>query len=249
MRTPHFSKTVIRVALALGFALVLCANASAQHGSDSVLVSAEATTDEEACAERFATTIQRHYDAVSDFAARFEQRTRSVTLGNTSLGADAPSSGTVQFRKPGKMRWRYEWPTASEVISDGKILWLVDEVTKEAQRLPVTEGYLTGAALEFLLGDGKILEEFDVKAASCAPGEDGAVALQLLPREAASYQSLDLLADPASGEIRATGLIDLFGNRTDIRFRDARTNLNPDPRVFTFEPPDGIRVIDLITNP
>ena len=78
---------------------------------------AEPPTDSQrsACATRYASAIQSHYDTVNDFSANFEQKTQSVTLGNASLGADAPSTGTVEFKKPGKMRWRYKTPMPSQV--------------------------------------------------------------------------------------------------------------------------------------
>jgi outer membrane lipoprotein carrier protein len=203
----------------------------------------------DSCAERLATTIQSYYDAVDDFSATFHQQTRSVTLGNASLGADAPSSGTVQFAKPGKMRWRYESPTPSQVISDGTILWIYDSAMREVQRLPVTEGYLTGAALEFLLGEGKLLDEFEVEASSCVPDDQNALELELLPRQAASFESLGLRANRETGEILGTSLVDLFGNETSISFSDARINLRPPASTFVFEIPTGVRVIDLIAGP
>jgi len=202
-----------------------------------------------ACAERLAITIQAYYDAVDDFAASFLQKTRSVTLGNASLGSDAPSSGTVQFAKPGKMRWRYETPSVSQVISDGRILWIYDAEAQEAQRLPVADGYLTGAALEFLIGDGKILEEFDVEVTSCEPDAQDTLELKLLPKQAASFESLGLRAKRQTGEILGTSLIDLFGNETRISFSDTRINLHPDASTFVFEAPKGVSVIDLIPAP
>lgn len=211
-------------------------------GPERAVESADQRT---ACAVRYAGAVQAHYETVNDFAARFVQQTRSVTLGNESLGADAPSTGHVQFKKPGKMRWRYETPKPSQVISNGKILWIYDESAAEAQRLPVTEGYLTGAALEFLLGDGKILDEFDVEVATCDADERGAVELVLIPKQAASYERLTLRANPTTGEIASTGLVDLFGNRTEIAFFAARSNLKPPASEFEFDPPKGVQVIDL----
>ncbi len=193
--------------------------------------------------------IQSYYDAVDDFSASFRQQTRSVVLGNTSLGADAPTTGTVQFAKPGKMRWRYESPAPSQVISDGVILWIYDPATREAQRLPVTEGYLTGAALEFLLGDGKILDEFNVEAVSCAPDDQDTLELRLLPKKPSSFESLGLRAKRKTGEILGTSLVDLFGNETSIWFSDARTNVHPAASTFTFEVPDGVQIIDLTAAP
>lgn len=206
-----------------------------------------AMTDEaDSCAEALAAAIQEHYDSVDDFSANFQQRTYSVMFGDASLGADAPSTGSVQFAKPGKMRWRYEKPAKSQVISDGKILWIYDTEAREAQRLPVTEGYLTGAALEFLLGDGKILEEFEVSATTCVLDPQGALELTLIPKQPASFESLGLLAKRATGEILSTSLVDLFGNRTLISFSDTRVNLHPVAGTFTFEIPSDVRVIDLI---
>lgn len=221
----------------------------AARGLVLVLVATFAVTSpanaSESCAERLAATIQSHYESVDDFSANFEQTTQSVMLGKTSLGADAPSSGFVQFAKPGKMRWRYETPTQSLVISDGKILWIYDVTAKEAQRLPVTEGYLTGAALEFLLGEGKILDEFNVVASSCVPDAQDAVELRLTPKQPASFESLGLRAKLATGEILATSLVDLFGNRTFISFSNIRINLHPKASTFRFEVPSDVRVIDL----
>ena len=114
------------------------------------------------CAEDFARSVQAHYDSVRDFKAEFEQTTRSVLFGGAGDGLSAPLRGEVVFAKPGKMRWSYTEPEASLVVSDGQLLWIYSPERKEAQRLPVPEGYLTGAALQFLLGDGKLLESFKV---------------------------------------------------------------------------------------
>lgn len=201
------------------------------------------------CAEAIAARVQTYYESVVDFRASFEQVTQSITLGNTSMGADAPSRGVVQFAKPGKMRWHYESPSESLVISDNKVLWIYDPVAREAQRLPVAKDYLTGAALEFLLGDGQILEEFEVSAASCTPDSDGKLMLKLVPKKPASYEYLGLGADVVSGEISYTHLVDLFGNKTAISFSEMRTNLSPPDTTFQFEIPDGVRVIDLVVKP
>lgn len=208
-----------------------------------------ASTPSSDCAVDLARTIQARYDAVRDFSASFRQQTRSVTLAGASLGADAPSEGSVVFAKPGRMRWQYQTPVPSLVVSDGVILWLYDPSTQEAQRLPVTEGHLTGAALQFLLGEGQLLESFEVSTPSCTPAADGTLELALDPKQDASYESLGLRANLASGEIVSTELVDLFGNRTSISFSNPRTNRDPNPRTFRFEAPDGVQVIDLVPSP
>jgi len=201
------------------------------------------------CAEAVAARVQSYYESVVDFRASFRQVTRSITLGNASLGADAPSRGVVVFAKPGKMRWTYQSPVESLVVSNGEVLWIFDPAAGEAQRLPVTKDYLTGAALQFLLGDGQILKEFDVSAPSCTPDSKGLLLLKLMPRRPASYEYLGLRAKVATGEISETDLVDLFGNETSISFSEMHINLNPADETFEFEIPEGIKVIDLVAAP
>lgn len=220
-----------------------------QDGAEAAVSSEAAGMQPADCAATLAATIQAHYETVDDFSADFEQQTKSVTLASTSLGDDGLSTGTVVFSKPGKMRWRYLAPTPSQVISNGSVLWIFDSVAREAQRLPVTEGYLTGAALEFLIGDGDILEEFDVTAASCEPNARNALHLKLLPKQAAGYESLSLEAALGTGEIYVTSLVDLFGNETRIAFKNTKTNLAPDASYFDFEAPADVRVFDMVVQP
>jgi outer membrane lipoprotein carrier protein len=193
-----------------------------------------------ACAERAASALQRRYESVRDIAARFEQKSRSVALGGP--GATASSSGSVVIAKPGRMRWSYEEPEPSLVVSDGSELWIYDPANREAQRLAVTEAYLSGAAVSFLLGAGEIRRDFEVRALECG---ESAVLLELVPRQPASYEKLLARTDPRSGELLETTVVDLLGNSTTVVLRELRVNQAPDPKLFRFEPPPGVRVMEL----
>jgi outer membrane lipoprotein-sorting protein len=105
----------------------------------------------------------------------------------------------------------------------------------------VTAGYLSGAALQFLLGDGDLLEEFDVKVTACTADR---ISLELLPKKDASYELLGLVAARESGDIESTSVVDLFGNRTEIRFEGVAINQSPAASVFEFEVPEGVELID-----
>lgn len=202
--------------------------------------------------------MQTHYDSVRDFSAEFEQTTSSALFGQAGSALSVPARGDVVLAKPGKMRWTYKEPEPSLVVSNGVTLWLYSPNQKEAQRLPVTGGYLTGAALEFLLGDGKLLESFDVaspdcsgvtgKVASEAPATAGRVELELTPKQPSSYEKLGITALVATGEVVATRVVDLFGNETRIAFRSIQRNRDPTPSTFEFVPDEGVEVIDLSTS-
>ena len=223
-------------------AVVACAGAAR---SESTADAGEVSVCAEGVAEARARTVQARYDGIRDLSARFEQRSESATFAGSPLMDDAAKKGDVVFAKPGRMRWTYAEPDPSVVVSDGDVLWIHDVSGGTATRVEVTAGYLTGAALQFLLGDGQILESFDVLATAC---EGEVVHLDLMPREESSYERLGLVAT-AEGDITETSITDLFGNRTTIRFEDIVVNRAPAAEVFEFEPPEGVEVIDYAAAP
>jgi hypothetical protein len=112
--------------------------------------------------------------------------------------------------------------------------------------LPVDQGFLSGTAIQFLLGEGRILESFFVAAESCE-GEE--ISLDLRPKQSASYERLVLRVDKGSGEILATAVMDLFGNRTDVVFEKVERNRSPSDALFRFEPSEDDRVLRLPAPP
>ena len=188
-----------------------------------------------------ALRIQAHYEDVRDLSARFTQRSRSASFGGEALMSPEAKTGQVVFAKPGKMRWTYEAPEKSVVVSNGRSLWVYDVAAKTVTKLEVTAGFLSGAALQFLLGDGQILDSFEVSAQRCT---NERVVLDLIPKEDATYEKLGLVADPTSGNVLATSVLDLFGNLTEIEFEQARFNVGPGAETFEFEAPEGVEVLD-----
>lgn len=198
------------------------------------------------CAEAVARKVQQRYERVDDLSARFEQTTQVASFGAESTAGSEHASGVVVLAKPGRMRWSYEKPEPSLVVSDGHTVWLFDPQKREAQRFPNAESFLSGAAIQFLLGKGQLLDTFRVSAQRC--DHDG-VLLDLAPREPATYERLQLLADPATGEIRETAVFDLVGNATRVSFSHVELNRHPPASLFRFEPPSGVQVIELPENP
>jgi outer membrane lipoprotein carrier protein len=223
---------IVSLALALGGATARGDEAPAAAETDS----APAESDE--CMRNAAAAVQRRYEGVRDLQAGFVQTTRAA-------GRSKPvtSRGTVVMAVPGRMRWSYEEPEPSLLVSDGKTLWIYDPDYGEAQRLLVGDGsYLSGAAIQFLLGEGDLFREFQVSALSC---ELEAVELVLVPREPASYEKLQILVDPATGDVSRTHVVDLLGNTTRVEFKDLQVNRVPPASTFRFEPPEGVSVVDL----
>jgi len=194
-----------------------------------------------ACVKAASDRLQAHYDHVQDLEARFVQETHSVAFAG-GAGGEQRASGSVVFAKPGRMRWTYREPEPSLVVSDGKTLWLFDEGAREVQVMQVSGGFLSGVALQFLFGKGRIEKSFRVEPLQCSAVE---ARLRLLPRADASYESLELRVDAVTGQVEETSVVDLFGNRTQIRFEDVRENQAPAAALFHFEPPEGVRVTQI----
>lgn len=213
-----------------------------------LLASRPAPAEEEAgpspCVRAAVAAIQKRYETVRDLSARFAQTSRSLALGRSA--SSVASRGSVVFAKPGRMRWHYEEPDESLVVSDGEWLWIYDPFHREAQKLQVGGAWLSAAAIQFLLGEGELLRDFQVAAESC---DDEQAQLLLTPRQPSTYERLRLEADVVSGDVRATEVHDLLGNVTRVVFEDVRVNTDPAAEVFTFQAPEGVRVIELGTPP
>ena len=186
--------------------------------------------------------IQSRYDEIEDLSARFTQISESVILAGLPAHGPATSGGEVVLAKPGRMRWSYLDPDASIVVSDGEVLWIYDVEAKQATRALVGQGYLAGAALQFLLGDGRLHETFDVKEVACS---ESRVELELKPQRPANYEKILVVADMVSGLVTTTSVQDLFGNRTTLTFSAIELNRSPDSSTFVFEKPEGVEVIDV----
>lgn len=223
---------------AAAFALIaaLSAAALAQAAEKKA---AQATADR--CRDRAAASVQSRYEGVRDVSARFAQTTHAARLGTTP-DKPATSRGRVALAKPGKMRWTYEEPEPSLVVSDGKTVWIYDPAFGEVQKLPAAEGFLTGAAAQFLLGAGDMRRDFKISAVSC---DETAAELELLPRQPATYEKLFLQVDPKTGDVRQTRIVDLLGNVVVVEFSNQKFNLKPPDSEFQFQVPEGAKVIEL----
>lgn len=194
------------------------------------------------CADEVAAQVQGRYDGIRSLRARFTQTTRNVAFGGDSGPEAQPARGRVEFAKPGRMRFEYETPEPSLVVSDGKTLWIYDPSAREVQVLPVSEGFLSAAAIQFLLGEGRLAESFEVTARSC---EAERAELELRPRAEAAYERIELVVARGSGWIRETTVVDLLGNRTHLVFEDLEVGGAAPEARFRFDPPEGVKVMTL----
>ena len=186
--------------------------------------------------------IEAAYTRLNDLKAEFSQE-----AFNKSLNQTIPARGTVYLKKGGKLRWEYAEPTAQEIVSDGKTLWVYTPTLQQVNTGPAPEA-LSGPAGSFLAGLGKLREHFDVRFLNPAQPRDadGNWALDLTPKQPLPTLSrLVLAVDPREFLVRRAVVYDQFDNTVTMRFTKLGVNTNLADKLFTFVPPKGVATVPL----
>jgi outer membrane lipoprotein carrier protein len=184
-----------------------------------------------------AEAVQQKYDRVKDFSADF---THSYEGG--VLKKKTTERGTVQIKKPGKMRWEYTTPDKKTFVSDGHTMYSYIPADKQVIRSPVPPDDEATTAVLFLAGKGSLTRDFTVSYVDGAP--EGTWSLRLDPRQKQrDYDWLVLGVDATTLHIRSLTAADQQGGRSTFQFSNYRDNTGLTDSVFAFKIPKGADVI------
>ncbi|MBI3784474.1 MAG: outer membrane lipoprotein chaperone LolA [Deltaproteobacteria bacterium] len=180
--------------------------------------------------------VQQRYDATKDFTADVSQE---ATI--TSLNKTVTASGTVAFKKPGKMRWELTQGDPQTVVADGTTMWVYRPQDNQVVKLPFQQAFHSNTPLSFLSGVGRIADDFSVT----FDGEsDGLYHLLLVPRQQSSdVGKLRLSVGTDSYDIRGAEVTDPLGNVSRLKFDKIQRNLDLNDQRFVFEVPPGVDVV------
>jgi outer membrane lipoprotein carrier protein len=148
------------------------------------------------------------------------------------------TSGTMYFARPGRIRWVYEKPYEQVIVGDGAKLWVYDKDLNQVTVKAIGQA-IGGSPAALLAGSNDIEKDFRI-----APGtvENGLDWLEAEPRGSEStFQKVRMGFGKAG--LQAMELLDGFGQRTVVRFRDIERNPKLAPDLFEFTPPKGADVI------
>lgn len=182
--------------------------------------------------------LQQKYEQMESFSASFHQ----VFTGG---GFQTEETGIVFMKKPGMMYWEYQQPTRKIFVSDGRKTYfyvprdsqvMVSELKPETHATP----------LLFLLGRGKIEQEFDVAPEPGDPAlEPQNVVLRLTPRILqAEFSHLLMEISPSRLLIQRLSVVEHIGNRNDYILFQVRENISVPNSRFQFKIPPGTQVIE-----
>lgn len=156
--------------------------------------------------------------------------------GNGSMVKEA--SGVLVMQRPGKFRWDYLLPYKQLIVADGKKIWVYDSELEQVTVKPMDTALGSTPAL-LLSGDQPLEESFTIT--DLGPNE-GLEWVELLPKTPdGSFERVRLAFDETS--LRRMELVDNFGQLTALEFKKIQRNVDPDPALFSFVPPDGVDII------
>lgn len=188
--------------------------------------------------QQIAAALQAKYNGIRDFSADFTQQYESGVLKRKIT-----ERGTVQVKKPGRMRWDYTHPDKKLFVSDGSHIYLWVPADNQVTRSAVPKQDEATTAVLFLVGKGDLTRDFNVSFAPNAP--EGTHALRMDPKlPERDYDWLRIVVDRATLQIRELTAADRQGGQSTFLFSNFRENIGIADSTFAFKIPKGADVID-----
>jgi outer membrane lipoprotein carrier protein len=191
-------------------------------------------------ATELAAALQKKYDAVKDFSADFTHAYRGGVLRK-----QLTERGRLLVKKPGKMRWEYTAPEEKLFVSDGVKIYSYLPQDKQVIVSSVPPDDQASTPALFLAGKGSLTRDFKASIDTVPDGmPTGTRALKLVPRNAQrDYESLVLVVDPVSYQIRGLITIDAQGGKSSFSFANLKENIGLSDATFAFKIPRGVDVV------
>ncbi len=187
--------------------------------------------------ENIAARMQKTYDSLQSFDAKFAQ-----VLRNPTSGEEQERSGMLFFKKPNLVRWETTQPENELLIVGRTVVW--DYFADEG----VAYKYATDNVLEsktmirFISGQARLDQDFWIT----PEGEEGGLKkLDLVPKEPEpQLVRAYVWVEPGTAMLRKILLQDFYGNENELTFADVRTNPDMPDDLFEFAPPLGTEILD-----
>jgi outer membrane lipoprotein carrier protein len=183
-------------------------------------------------------SVESRYAEIADLHANFSQQSYFVGLQKPA----EESRGEVSFKRPGMMDWLYEPPNEQRFVADGKSVWWYQKKENQVHIRDLQESFSSDVPVSFLLGVGKLRENFKLDSACIT---DAGILLKLRPlKPNATLDEFHLLIDSKTRAPIGARVLELQGNETAILFSNVKTNSGLSEKHFTLDIPKGTDIID-----
>ena len=188
-------------------------------------------------AKKSLAKMDNEFTKVENLSVKFLQK--SLLLG---LEIEKVSEGSMQFKRPGQMDWRYESPEKQRFVGDGNILWYFEPEQKQATLVDFKSAFDSNMPVSFIFGVGKLENSFSIEKA-CDLG--ARIKFILNPKdEDPVLQQFTLYIEKKRYLPTGAKMIDVGGNETSFIFSSIDISTVIDKKNFDFMPPKGIDIID-----
>ena len=150
-------------------------------------------------------------------------------------------SGTLELRKPGRMRWDYRKPAGKLAVSDGKFLYLYDPEQNQAQRFKMQDTEDLRAPLAFLLGKLHFQKEF--KNIQGRPEGAGTRIAAEPQSDNLPYSAVEFLVTP-EGRIQEVKVTSFDRSVLDYTFTEEKVDPPLADSLFRFQLPPGAQLTE-----
>ena len=194
-----------------------------------------------------AQKLQSTYEKALNLVADFKQTTAMKFSSRVRQG-----SGTMIFRKPGRMRWDYRSPDYQVLISDGETISMYFEKSNQMIVSNAREYLQSDVTYSFFAGTGDILKDFDVSDPDLVTDSmDNSFLIKLTPRSSHPHvSSIHAWISHDTFLITHLQIVDHFETVTDLFFFNILINADHyDSReikedLFLFIPPADTEIIE-----
>ena len=173
---------------------------------------------------------------VRDVKSGRAQFTQTVTSPDGKK--NKTSTGSFEFSRPNRFRFAYAKPFEQTIVGDGQKVWIYDADLNQASSRKI--GAALGATPAALLAGGSLEKDFELAA---LPAKDGLDWAQATPKaKDGAFKSVQV--GFRGKELAAIEIIDAFGQRSLLQFKQFSPGVTIAPEAFTFTPPAGADVIE-----
>lgn len=170
--------------------------------------------------------IQDYYRTTKSFQAPFTQRSPDGSLAN----------GTLYVERPGRLRFDYKDTIDLLVVSDGKILTMIDEEIGQVTRWPIAD-----TPMRLLVAEQLDLTGLDARIDSAPGGVKEAIALIARDPDHPEFGSITVFFAEEENTIALKGwsIFDSRGGQTLVTIGKTDLNRPLEETLWTFKDPRG----------
>lgn len=182
--------------------------------------------------------IQKRYARATTLAADF------VQMYHDRTGRVIREAGSLQLKRPGRMRWEYREPKNKIFLSDGKQTYFYLPLEKRVVIEPVKAGRDPRTPFLFLLGRNNLKEDFSrFELGGESPTKAQNLVIRMWPRRSVeNLAEIRVECDPTTFQLARISLLQTSGERSDFLLTNVVENAALADALFTFSAPSDVRV-------